>query len=352
MHKMITGIQQIGVGVSKPDEALKWYIDKFGMDIKIFDDEAVAGLMLPYTGGQAWNRRAILAFNMQSGGGFEVWLHTQRTPLAPKFEVKLGDYGIFITKIKSQNVKAVYDDYKTRNIEILGELTKTPNGEDHFYVKDPYNNIFEIVHDDYKFMDDNKLTAGVSGCVIGVSDIEKSLTVYQYILGYDKVVYDVEDKFEEFSSISGGNEKFRRVLLRHSKERKGPFSKLYGPTQIELVQLIDKKGEKIFKDRFWGDLGFIHLCFDIIGMNDLRTECESKGFPFVADSRNSFDMGDAAGHFSYIEDPDGTLIEFVETTRVPILKKIGWYLNLEKRTPGKPLPNWMVKALKMNRVKS
>ncbi len=352
MHKLITGIQQIGVGVANPDEALKWYIDNFGIDIKIFDDEAVAGLMLPYTGGKAWKRRAILAYNMQSGGGFEVWLHTQRTPLAPEFELKLGDYGIFITKIKSLNVKAVYDDYKSRNIQILGKLSKTPNGEYHFYVKDPYNNIFEIVHDDYKFMDDNKLTGGVSGCVIGVSDINKSLTVYKDILNYDEIVYDVEDKFEEFSAIPGGNEKFRRVLLRHSKVRKGPFSKLYGPTQIELVQLIDSKAEKIFKDRFWGDLGFIHLCFDIIGMKSLSEECESSGFPFVADSSSSFDMGDAAGHFSYIEDPDGTLIEFVETTRVPILKKFGWYLNLQKRNPEKPLPNWMIKALRMNRVKA
>ena len=33
-------------------------------------------------------------------------------------------------------------------------------------------------------------------------------------------------------------------------------------------------------------------------------------------------MGEAAGHFSYIQDPDGTLIEFVETHKVPILKKL------------------------------
>ena len=31
-------------------------------------------------------------------------------------------------------------------------------------------------------------------------------------------------------------------------------------------------------------------------------------------------MGDAAGQFAYIEDPDGTLIEFVETHKVPLVK--------------------------------
>ena len=61
---------------------------------------------------------------------------------------------------------------------------------------------------------------------------------------------------------------------------------------------------------------------DIIGMNDLQSKCEAKGFPFTVDSQsetgsaNAFDMGEAAGHFSYIEDPDGTLIEFVETAKL------------------------------------
>jgi hypothetical protein len=63
-------------------------------------------------------------------------------------------------------------------------------------------------------------------------------------------------------------------------------------------------------------------------------------------------MGEAAGHFTYIEDPDGTLIEFVETRKIPIVKKWGWYLNLQKRPAEKRLPDWMLKALKFNRKKA
>jgi hypothetical protein len=62
-------------------------------------------------------------------------------------------------------------------------------------------------------------------------------------------------------------------------------------------------------------------------------------------------MGEAAGHFAYNEDPDGTLIEYVETHKVPIAKKYGLYLNLKKRNPEKPLPNWVVKCLRFGRVK-
>jgi glutamate-ammonia-ligase adenylyltransferase len=55
--------------------------------------------------------------------------------------------------------------------------------------------------------------------------------------------------------------------------------------------------------------------------------------------------------FGNASDPDGALIEFVETKKIPIIKKWGWYLDLKKRAPEKPLPNWMLKALKFNRRK-
>ena len=53
----------------------------------------------------------------------------------------------------------------------------------------------------------------------------------------------------------------------------------------------------------------------------------------------------------YLICTDGTLIEFVETHKVPIMKKLGWYLDLRKRPPGKALPTWMLKAMGMSRVK-
>ena len=86
-------------------------------------------------------------------------------------------------------------------------------------------------------------------------------------------------------------------------------------------------------------------------MDALEAACKAKGFSFTVDSMNTFDMGEASGRFSYIEDPDGTLIEFVEAHKMPIMKKWGWYLNLKNRDPEKPLPDWMLKSLRFSRVK-
>ena len=70
---LICGIQQVGIGVLNLEEAWRWYIRQFGMDCRIFEDEAEARLMLKYTGGKPQSRHAVLALNLQSGGGFEIW---------------------------------------------------------------------------------------------------------------------------------------------------------------------------------------------------------------------------------------------------------------------------------------
>jgi catechol 2,3-dioxygenase-like lactoylglutathione lyase family enzyme len=356
--KIISGIQQIGIGVKNVEEAWKWYRQNFGMDIKVLDDATVAELMLPYTGNKPQERHAALALNLQGGGGFEIWQYTKRTPQAPKFDIQIGDLGIFAAKIKSNNVDKAYEKFKQKGLNLLGKIHHDKAGNPFFYVKDPFGNIFQIVHSPVIFRNENKLTGGPSGAIIGVSNIEKALKVYSDILGYNSVIYEENGLFDDFEELPGGkNHKFKRVLLKSSNKLQGSFSKLFGQSTIELIEVKDRTPEKIYKDRFWGDLGFIHLCYDISGMDDLQKECTEKGFPFTVDSNinpegnKSFDMGEAAGRFTYIEDPDGTLIEFVETHKLPIIKKIGWFLDLRKRDPKKQLPKRIINALRFSRIK-
>ena len=353
---IISGIQQIGIGVENLSEAWKWYRNHFGMDCRIFEDVAEARLMLPYTGGMPRSRHAILALNLQSGGGFEIWQYKGREPKAAENEIQAGDLGIFACKIKTRNITETTARLRKDGVEVLCGPVTDPSGRMTSFVKDPYNNIFQIVEASDWFMNEKKNTGGSYGAIIGVSNIDKSKVVYSDILGYDKVVYDKQESFEDFSCLPGGKMVFRRVLLRRSSPFAGAFSRVFGDSELELIEVDGRTPSKIFEGRYWGDKGFIHLCYDINGMNDLKDYCREKKFPFTVDSSvshqgNSFDMGEAAGHFSYIEDPDGTLIEFVETHKVPILKKLGWYLDLRKRDPRKSLPEYILKALRFSRVK-
>lgn len=347
MGKIISGIQQIGIGVSDVHIAWNWYRKNLGFDIKMFEEAAEANLMLPYTDNKPQKRHAILALNMKGGGGLEIWEYKSRTPQGPNFEIELGDLGIFINKVKTEDIKRAYAQLRSNDVNILADICERPNGTSHFYIKDPWNNIIEFEESEDWTLKMDKLFGGNSGAVLGVTDIKKSMNFYSKILGYDQVIYDETGIFQDFKNLPGEKNKVRRVLLKHSKDREGAFSKLLGPSSIELICRLDGEPKKIYQDRLWGDLGYIHLCFDITGMEELKQECESLGHPFTVDSANSFDMGEAAGHFSYIEDPDGTLIEFVETHKIPVLKKIGWYLDLRKRDRAKALPQWFFKVINL-----
>ncbi len=353
---VISGIQQLGIGVTNVAEAWKWYRKYLGMDIKVFEESATAALMLPYTGGKPQKRHAVLALNMNGGGGFEIWQYTERTPLPPHFEPAIGDLGIFAAKIKTRDARKIHARFAADKLNI-SSINTDPDGRLFFFVTDPFNNIFQIIESHNWFGNIKKHTGSVYGVVIGVTNVENSRKVYSDILGYDQLVFDEKGIFPDLAYLNGGDAHFRRALLRNSKPRVGAFGRLLGDSEIELIQVEDRVPRKIYEDRFWGDLGFIHLCYDINGMEALNAACAKRGFAFTVDSfahheGNSFDMGEAAGHFSYIEDPDGTLIEFVETHKLPILKKMGIYLNLRKRNPKKHLPNWIIKSLRMSRVKN
>jgi catechol 2,3-dioxygenase-like lactoylglutathione lyase family enzyme len=348
---IISGIQQVGIGVSNVHEAFKWYNKHFGMDIPIFEEAAEANLMLPYTGGKPHKRHAILAINIKGGGGFEIWQYTSRTPEAAKFKAQLGDLGLYCAKIKTDNVRATYDYLSSQGVKILGGISENPIGKKHFFLEDPYGNLFEIIEDSVWFSRGLKHTGGPVGMMIGVTDLERSILFYKEILGYDTVVYKGNDSYSDLSLLPGGSVRVKRALLTHSKERQGPFAPLFGNSYIELIEAVNYTPRKLFENRYWGDLGFIHLCFDIKNMEALKNKCESTGHPFTIDGGAGFEMGEAAGHFTYIEDPDGSLIEFVETKKIPIMKKFGWYLDLRKRKPEKPLPRWMLRALRFNRKK-
>jgi DNA polymerase III delta prime subunit len=55
----------------------------------------------------------------------------------------LGDLGIFAAKIKCRDVAEMYAYAKQQNLNIVTELEKNPNGDLHFFVKDPYGNVFD-----------------------------------------------------------------------------------------------------------------------------------------------------------------------------------------------------------------
>lgn len=351
MDDLITGIQQVGIGVTDAVKAMHYYKNNFGMNVKLFDDTAAATLMKKYTGDEKHRRHAILLLNMGGGGGFELWQFTDRAPQYPAREIQLGDLGIFGVKIKTPDVHAAYHYYKNIGGFTVSSLHTSPDGRNHFWVKDEYGNHFNITEGINCFKPVSGHCGGVSGAVICVKDMKKAIHFYAEVLGIDHEVYNNISPIADMPGNGDPSKKYHRVLLKKRTAAKGAFSRLLGDTEIELVQATEAVHTSIYKNRYWGDCGFIHLCFDVNDMDKLKSRSEQAGFPFSVDSKDSFCMESASGRFCYVEDPCGTLIELVETHRVPVFKKAGLYLDLKKRKSNKPLPDWMVSIMGFNKVK-
>ena len=343
---LISGIQQIGVGTTDFRKSWNWYIEMFGIDVKILEDDTVAERMLPYTGGVPQQRHACIAVNIQGGGGFEIWQYSKRKPEPCPFKIAAVDLGVFAAKLNCRDVKAFHKQISAKWQDCTIPET-LPDGTPCFYVKDLFGNVFQIVENKKVFIDQGKLTGGMAGAVIGVTDMDKSVKFYSDVLGYNILISDTTGPFSTNDPMPEADKQCRRVILK-APERKGAFAELFGDSTIELVQALEHMPRKIYEGRYWGDPGFIQVCFDVTNMKALGKFCESKGHPFTVDScpdGERFDMGDASGHFTYIEDPDGTLIEFVEAHKVSIIKKLGLAIDMGKRNPEKPLPKLLFRLM-------
>lgn len=350
MFKRINGIQHIGVGVSDMDASLKFYRRYFGLNIPFFDAEAPAPLMQIYTRNEVITKRASMVVNLQGGCAMEIIRPTSFEPKKASFEISPGDLGIFATQIGTPDVEAMHAFCEQNPPPFLSEISKRPDGRSTFFIRDLDGNAFQYVHSDHMYTDHGLLSLGGLGCSIGVRDIDKAKELYCDVLGYDRVIYDSTDT-TDYQGIWPQGGSMRRVLLSQSVPPGGGFAKVLGENFIELVQSTDREPKSIFDDRIWADTGFVHLGFDAKGMQALGKDLEQKGFGFTCDSNDALDMGKTKVHCTYIEDRDGTWLELIEVFKVPIIEKWGIYLNVEKRDPQKPLPDFMLKALRFSRIK-
>ncbi len=352
MSYTIHGIQHLGVGVPEHAPAWKWYRKFFGMDIPLFNDEAEAPLMTIYTKGDVISKRAAMVLNIKGGCAMEVVCPSTFKATHAKMEHQLGDLGILIGFIKAPDIQKAFTFFKAHGADVISEIVKTPYGWETFYVKDLNGLIFNVIPANDFYTGHSHVTGGTAGCSTGVSNMEKAISFYT-LLGYDEVVFDETGIFGDWINLQGGNGEYRRVLLSQKNPSGGGFSKLAGKSYIELVQDVsDRKPLKIYEDRLWGDIGFVHLGFDVRNMKALGEKLAEAGHGFTCDTKDVLSMGESTKvHCTYCEDPDGTLIEMIEVYKIPIIEKLGIYLNVEKRKPSQPLPDLMIKALKFTRVK-
>jgi len=281
MSKLISGIQQIGIGVPDVHKAWKWYRKAFGIDVRMFEEAAEAALMTRYTGDEVHARRAILALHMGGGAGMEIWQFTSREPQPAAFEGRLGDTGIFMCKIKCKDADFMHAEHLRRGIKPISLVQVRADGRKHYYLNDPHGYVFEMVESD-EWFGPAPYGGGVGGAVIGVSTSTKRSFCTAASLATTSSLWTNQASYQDGMNFLGGEESYRRVVLRRSKPTSGPFSQLLGGGEIELVQALDRKPRNLFENRYWGDLGYIHICWDIRNMEALGKRIGSRWLSFYS----------------------------------------------------------------------
>ena len=167
MIDRINGFQHLGVGVKNHEESWKWFRKYFKMDIPFFNAVAEAPLMDVYTHGKTINKRAAMVYNLKGGTAMEVVSPVSFDARPPKEETRLGDIGIYIGTFKSSDVEASRELFVKDGIPV-GDITKTPDGNKTFFVKDNNGLTYQVIPGENWFSNMKFPSGGIAGCTVGV----------------------------------------------------------------------------------------------------------------------------------------------------------------------------------------
>lgn len=160
------------------------------------------------------------------------------------------------------------------------------------------------------------------------------------MFGIDVKILEDDTVAERMLPYTGGKPQQRHACIAVSLQGGGGF---------EIWQYSKRKPVPCPFTISVGDLGIFAAKLNCCNVAAFHKEISAKwqdcSVPEVCPDGQRFDMGDSSGHFTYIEDPDGTLIEFVETHKVSIVKKLGLAIDMSKRDPEKPLPKFLFRLM-------
>lgn len=354
MKPKIGGILQIGIGAEDMPGTRKWYSEVLHFSSQVLEERSVTDLMTHYTGGKGHERQAAVVMNMAGSGGLEIWQYLSRIPKRPAKKGLLGDLGIYAIKLKTPDIQKAHQTLSTS--VRLSRITTDAWSRPGFFFTDPYGNHLQVVEEDSVYFKKPKPTSGAFGAIVGCSDLDRSVKFYEEVLGYEEVDRKQKSGLNDLSQLPATATTISRALLRKNSVATGGFSKFLGTSEIELIQTLDYKGQSLYEGRFWGDPGYIHICFDVRDMDQIKDFCENVGHPFQVDSHEtekgkSFDMGSVTSRVAYIDDPDGTAIEFVETHKVPLIPALGFVIDLEGGKRIKDVPKWVFQLIGLRKVK-
>lgn len=347
-------MQHYGFGVADRDKSWAFY-RKLGFDVPMSLNQSYASRMEPVVGGD-YERKVVIAANLLGGATLELYQYLSTEPRPFPSNWSWGDPGMSASALKVPDINLALELFEdTPEKVISGPLSWTAKPEwKAALISDPDSLLLfliEVPEIKYSLRKDGQRVGGAIFPTIAVTDMERSLVFYRNILEYKEFVYDWKGIDPVLAAIPGGDRPMRRVLLHDPRPSTSFYSFYLDRGWIELVEVEGRKGPHIYHGRRWGDIGQMEICLDVNDIRGTFDELVARGAkPILEPNTDDFDMGHGStALFAYIQDPDGTMIELAEATRLKVTEKLS--IDLRKRKPGKPFPKWMMKMLRNKRYK-
>jgi len=151
---------------------------------------------------------------------------------------------------------------------------------------------------------------------IGVSDLKRSISFYQSVLEFDRLVCEFEGLVLETNPATGDFLQMRMAILERSQDASGPLARLLPRGAVKLIEIPDGKERHIYDGRLWGDVGCMEFCLDVSDLRSMADALKEKGVDLYLPPVE-MNMGTGSkGLAAYIRDPDGTTVEFVEVKSI------------------------------------
>lgn len=313
---MYYGACHVGIWVTNMEKALVFYRDILGL--KVLNDFSGEEYKLREVIGKSVEMRVIILGVSAKLDRSCIKLvqflsgpypnSTYRVP----FNRRWGDIGYCEFCFEVLNVEKTYTEMKEKGAESAMEVTRfSEKGADgkevvsaYAYIRDPEGTLVEF-DEPWLVRKTGTVDKKFAGIIrldhvgFGVTDMDRSVTFYKDILGFNKVIYDIEG--ESAMSKLVGEPLRRRLVMLHNENDGGC---------IELIQAFPPfKARPLSLESRWGDIGLMEMGVEVKDIDKVCQTLVEKKVRFICAPGPVKQLN--AKH-AYIRDPDGLMIELIE----------------------------------------